>query len=49
VLSRWQGGFAALVVTLVTGALVILEVTDESRTYMMMLPGRTGAYRPHPL
>ena len=28
VLSRWQGGVAALVVTLVTGALVILEVTD---------------------
>jgi hypothetical protein len=27
-LSRWQGGFAALVVTLVTGALVILEMTD---------------------
>lgn len=29
VLSRWQGGLAALVVTLVTGALVILEVTDS--------------------
>ena len=28
VLSRWQGGVAALVVTLVTGALVTLEVTD---------------------
>jgi hypothetical protein len=28
VLSRWQGGVAALVVTLVTGVLVILEVTD---------------------
>jgi len=28
VLSRWQGGVAALVVTLVTGALVMLEVTD---------------------
>jgi hypothetical protein len=28
VLSRWQGGFAALVVTLVTGALVILDVSD---------------------
>jgi len=28
VLSRWQGGVAALVVTLVAGALVILEVTD---------------------
>jgi hypothetical protein len=28
VLSRWQGGVAALVVTLVTGALVILDVTD---------------------
>ncbi len=27
-LSRWQGWLAALVVTLVTGALVILEVTD---------------------
>jgi hypothetical protein len=28
VLSRWQGGLAALVVTLVTCALVILELTD---------------------
>jgi hypothetical protein len=28
-LSRWLGGFAALVVTLVTGALVILDVTDS--------------------
>jgi uncharacterized membrane protein YcjF (UPF0283 family) len=28
VLSRWQGGFAALVVTLLTGVLVILDVTD---------------------
>jgi hypothetical protein len=28
VLSRWQGGVAALVVTLLTGALMILEVTD---------------------
>jgi len=28
VLSRWQGGVAALVVTLVTGTLVMLEVTD---------------------
>jgi uncharacterized membrane protein YcjF (UPF0283 family) len=29
VLSRWQGGFAALVATLATGALVILDVTDN--------------------
>jgi hypothetical protein len=29
VLSRWLGGLAALVVTLVTGTLVILEVTDS--------------------
>ncbi len=28
VLSRWLGGFAALAVTVVAGALVILEVTD---------------------
>jgi hypothetical protein len=28
VLSRWQGWAAALVATLVTGALVMLEVTD---------------------
>jgi hypothetical protein len=28
VLSRWQGWLAALVVTLLTGALMILEVTD---------------------
>jgi len=28
VLSRWQGWVAALVATLVTGVLVILEVTD---------------------
>ena len=28
VLSRWQGGFAAIVVTLVAAALVILDVTD---------------------
>lgn len=27
-LSRWQGGFAALIVTLLTGVLVILDVTD---------------------
>jgi hypothetical protein len=30
VLSRWQGGFAALIVTLLTGLLVILDVTDEA-------------------
>ena len=29
VLSRWQGGLAALIVTLVTGALVVLELTDH--------------------
>src|SRR5260370_42209475 len=28
VLSRWQGGLAAIVVTLLTGVLVILDVTD---------------------
>jgi hypothetical protein len=28
VLSRWQGGLAALVVTLLTGVLVVLEITD---------------------
>src|SRR5260370_2501409 len=28
VLSRWQGGLAAAVVTLLTGVLVILDVTD---------------------
>jgi hypothetical protein len=28
VLSRWEGGLAALVVTLLTGVLVILDVTD---------------------
>jgi hypothetical protein len=28
VLSRWQGGFAALIVTLLTGVLVILDVND---------------------
>ena len=27
-LSRWQGGFAALIVTLLTGVLVVLEITD---------------------
>jgi hypothetical protein len=30
VLSRWQGGFAALVVTLLTVALVILDVDDRA-------------------
>jgi hypothetical protein len=30
VLSRWQGGLGALVVTLLTGALVAGEVTDEA-------------------
>lgn len=29
-LSRWQGGFAAVIVTLLTGVLVILEITDRS-------------------
>ena len=29
-LSRWQGGFAALIVTLLTGLLVILDITDEA-------------------
>jgi hypothetical protein len=29
VLSRWQGGLAALIVTLLTGVLVILDVTDR--------------------
>ena len=29
-LSRWQGGFAALIITLLTGVLVILEITDEA-------------------
>ncbi len=28
VLSRWQGGFAALIVTLLAGALMIFDVTD---------------------
>jgi uncharacterized membrane protein YcjF (UPF0283 family) len=28
VLSRWQGGFAALIVTLLTGVLVVLDITD---------------------
>jgi hypothetical protein len=28
VLSRWQGGLAAIVVTLLTGVLVILDITD---------------------
>jgi len=30
VLSRWQGGFAAIVVTLAAGALIILDVTDAA-------------------
>jgi hypothetical protein len=30
VLSRWLGGIAALVATLLTAALVILEITDEA-------------------
>ena len=29
-LSRWQGGFAALIVTLLTGVLVILDITDKA-------------------
>jgi hypothetical protein len=29
VLSRWQGGLGALIVTLVACALVILDLTDE--------------------
>jgi hypothetical protein len=29
VLTRWQGGFAAVVVTLVTFGLVILDLTDS--------------------
>ena len=29
-LSRWQGGFAAIVVTLAAGALMILDVTDAA-------------------
>ena len=28
-LSRWQGGFAALVVTLLTGVLVIMDINDR--------------------
>jgi hypothetical protein len=28
VLSRWQGGFAALIVTLLAGVLVVLDITD---------------------
>ena len=28
-LSRWQGGFAAVIVTLLAGVLVVLEITDE--------------------
>jgi len=28
VLSRWLGGFAAIIVTLLTGVLVVLEITD---------------------
>jgi hypothetical protein len=30
VLSRWQGGLAAVVVTLLTGVLVVLEITDQA-------------------
>jgi uncharacterized membrane protein YcjF (UPF0283 family) len=30
VLSRWQGGFAAVIVTLLTGVLVVLEITDKA-------------------
>jgi hypothetical protein len=30
VLSRWQGGFSAIVVTLAAGALMILDVTDAA-------------------
>jgi hypothetical protein len=30
VLSRWQGGFAALIVTVLTGVLVILDVNDRA-------------------
>jgi uncharacterized membrane protein YcjF (UPF0283 family) len=30
VLSRWQGGLAALIVTLLTGVLVILDITDAA-------------------
>jgi hypothetical protein len=30
VLSRWQGGFAAVIVTLLTGVLVVLEITDQA-------------------
>ena len=30
VLSRWQGGFAAIVVTLLTGVLVILDINDRA-------------------
>jgi uncharacterized membrane protein YcjF (UPF0283 family) len=29
-LSRWQGGLAALLVTLLTGSLVFLDITDKS-------------------
>ena len=29
-LSRWQGGFAALIVTVLTGVLVILDVNDRA-------------------
>ena len=29
-LSRWLGGFAAIIVTLLTGVLVVLEITDEA-------------------
>lgn len=29
-LSRWQGGFAAVIVTLLTGVLVVLEITDKA-------------------
>jgi hypothetical protein len=30
VLSRWQGGFAALIVTVLTGVLVILDINDRA-------------------
>jgi hypothetical protein len=30
VLSRWQGGFAAVIDTLLTGVLVVLEITDKA-------------------
>ena len=30
-LSRWQGGFAALIVTLLTGVLTILDVLEQAQ------------------